>query len=63
MQWIPACYGHLATVNQTVTNITEATLHAYIHTVAHPDKRHAHTHTQTVQTVGEAPSIDAPSVD
>lgn len=55
MQWIPACYGHLATVNQTVTNITEATLHAYIHTVAHPDKRHAHTHKLCKQSARHLP--------
>lgn len=65
MQWIPACYGHHATVNQTVTNITETPPHAYIHTDPHIQTKgtHTHAHTQTVQTVAEAPSTEAPSVD
>lgn len=62
MQWIPAYYGSLTTVNQTVTNITETRLHAYEHTNPHLGKTHGHaslsyTHicTQTVQTICEAP--------
>lgn len=49
MQWIPARYGNLATVNQTVTNNAHATPYAYVHTNcarththAHADKRHMH---------------------
>lgn len=31
MLWFPACYANLATVNQTVTNITVTTLRARVH--------------------------------
>lgn len=65
MQWILACYGDLTTVNQTVTNITETTLHAYVHADTPTDKRHVRTliRTQTVQTIWEAPSKKAPLVN
>lgn len=41
MQWFPACYANLATVNQTVMNITVTTLRA-LRAVTHaPQKRQA----------------------
>lgn len=74
MQWIPAYYSSLTTVNQTVTNITRAMLRAYEHTNAHTDNAHVHSwvytqpsthkpHKQSVRHLAKRKRKKALSVD
>lgn len=61
MQRFPACYANLATVNQTVTNITVTTLCA-LRAVTHVrQKRHARARARG--TSDATPSNAAPLAD
>lgn len=52
MQWIPVCNRNLATVNQTVTNITETGRRTYARTRTRVDTNTV----RRLQKIREAPS-------
>lgn len=55
MQWFPAGYANLATVNQTVTNITVTTRRARVRAVTRaPDKRDMRANCASDETPSDA---------